>query len=275
LPNTAEALGAKTKLEPVSAAPALSRNHLKETALKAYKKQTTKLRRDKLIIEFLPMVHRIVRQIATFLKPPLSKEDLVSAGTIGLVKAARDFDSSRQAEFKTYAYIRIRGAILDELRGWSFAPSAVNKQFDRAQQIIRDAISATGRPPSDEMLAQKLEIPLEKLYRIFTDARARHFISIHGMNDEAPALGTLLTATGTEQPSERLQNSELAAKLAEQIAQLPEKQRRVIVLYYQKNLTMKQVAEVLKVTESRVSQLHASALFRLSARLRNFDDTRQ
>ena len=250
-------------------------NHLKDAALKAYARQTRKLRRDKLIIEFLPMVRSIVHQIASFLRPPLSKDDLISAGTIGLVKAARDFDSSRDAEFKTYAYIRIKGAVLDELRGWSFAPAAAKKQLDRAHRIVGEALAEYGTAPSDKALAEKLDIPVEKMYRIFAEARARHFLSIHGMSDDAPALGSMLAATGTEQPGDRLQQSELVEELTNQISQLPQKQRRIIVLYYHKHLTMKQIAAVLKVTESRVSQLHASALFRLSVRLRKFDDTRQ
>ena len=86
-------------------------------ALRAYDDQTRRRRQDELIVQYLPLVHRIVRQVASYLQPPLSHEDLISAGAIGLVKAARDFDPTRDAEFKTYAYIRIRGAVIDELRG--------------------------------------------------------------------------------------------------------------------------------------------------------------
>jgi RNA polymerase sigma factor for flagellar operon FliA len=275
LSDAAVAAQAPPRIENVKTPSPPQQNHLKDTALKAYASQTRKLRRDKLIIEFLPMVRSIVHQIASFLRPPLSKDDLISAGTIGLVKAARDFDSSREAEFKTYAYIRIKGAVLDELRGWSFAPAAAKKQLEHAHQIVGEAIAETGTAPSDKDLAEKLDMPVEKMYRMFTEARARHFLSIHGMNDEAPALGSMLVANGTEQPGDRLQQSELIEELTNQISQLPQKQRRIIVLYYHKHLTMKQIAAVLKVTESRVSQLHASALFRLSVRLRKFDDTRQ
>jgi len=252
----------------------LGQNHLKDAALKAYTRQTKKIRADKLIIEFLPMVHRIVRQVVSFLRPPLSNEDLVSAGTIGLVKAARDFDPSRDAEFKTYAYIRVRGAVLDELRSWSFTPAAVKKQLGRARQLARQIIQQTGREPSDEELAKELGISVEKMHKLFEDARARHFLSIHGMSDEAPTLGSTLAAAGTKGPGDRLEHAELVAELTNQIQQLPTKQRRIIILYYHKELTMKQVAQVLKITESRVSQLHASALFKLSIRLRQWDDTR-
>ena len=261
LSDTAVAGPEPSRIDNATTPSPTDQNHLKDAALKAYASQTRKLRRDKLI--------------ASFLRPPLSKEDLISAGTIGLVKAARDFDSSRDAEFKTYAYIRIKGAVLDELRSWSFAPAAAKKQLDRAHRIVGEAIAESGTAPSDKALAEKLDIPVEKMYRIFAEARARHFLSIHGMSDDAPALGSMLAAGGTEQPGDRLQQSELVEELTKQISQLPQKQRRIIVLYYHKHLTMKQIAAVLKVTESRVSQLHASALFRLSVRLRKFDDTRQ
>ena len=251
-----------------------AQNHLKEAALKAYTRQTKKIRQDEFILEFLPMVHKIVQQVVSFLRPPLSREDLVSAGTIGLVKAARDFDPTRDAEFKTYAYIRVRGAVLDELRSWSFTPASVKKQFDQAQQLLRQITKQTGQVPSDEDLAQKLGMTVEKMYRMFENARAKHFLSIHGISDEAPALGASLVATDTNQPGDRMERDELVGELTRQIQQLPEKQRKIIILYYHKALTMKQIASVLKITESRVSQLHASALFKLSVKLRQWDDTR-
>ena len=253
--------------------PANHKNHLKDAAVKAYTRQTKKIRTDKLIIEFLPMVHRIVHQAVSFLRPPLSNEDLVSAGTIGLVKAARDYDPSKDAEFKTYAYIRVRGAVLDELRSWSFAPATVKKQFERARQLARQITKQTGKPPSERELAEKLGISVEKMYKLFEDARARHFLSMHGMTDETPPLGSTLADAGAGQPAEKLEHNEMVAELTKQIQQLPEKQRKVIILYYHKELTMKQIAQVLNVTESRVSQLHASALFRLSNKLRQWDDT--
>jgi len=274
LADTAVAGTGRQRLEAVSPPQPPVGDHLKNSALKAYTQQTKKARRDERIIEFLPMVHRIVHQVVSFLRPPLSKEDLVSAGTIGLVKAARDFDPARDASFKTYAYIRIRGAVLDELRGWSFTPATVKKHIDRAQQLAAQIIQQTGKAPSDAELAEKLGIGLDKMYKMFEDARRRHFLSIHGLSDEGPVLGSMLAATGTKWPGHRLEQAELVAELTKQIGRLPTKQRRVIVLYYNEELTMKQIAGVLKITESRVSQLHASALFKLSVRLRQFDDSR-
>ncbi len=257
-----------------TAAPAQSRDHLKGTALKAYNQHTKKAATDKLVVDFLPLVHKIVHQIASYLHPPLTREDLVSAGTIGLIKAARDFDSTKEAEFKTYAYIRVRGAVLDELRSWSFTPSSIKKQFEQAQQLVKDYVEASGVEPTDEQLAQMLGITTDKMYRMFETARARHFLSIHGINEEAPALGRSLMCKNTEDPGSRIEKEELSAKLAEAIGQLPEKQKQIILLYYHKELTMKEAAMVLEVTESRVSQLHAAALFKLSTKLKLWDKSK-
>ena len=257
-----------------TAAPAQSRDHLKGTALKAYNQHTKKAAADKLVVDFLPLVHKIVHQIASYLHPPLTREDLVSAGTIGLIKAARDFDSTKEAEFKTYAYIRVRGAVLDELRSWSFTPSSIKKQFEQAQQLVRDYVETNGVEPTDEQLAKMLGITTDKMYRMFETARARHFLSIHGINEEAPALGKSLMCKSTEDPGSRIEKQELSVKLAEAIGQLPEKQKQIILLYYHKELTMKEAAMVLEVTESRVSQLHAAALFKLSTKLKLWDKSK-
>lgn len=254
-----------------------SRGHLNNVALRAYSGQKQSLRagvEDAQIAEYLPLVGKIARQVVTYLKPPLSFEDMVSAGTVGLVRAARDYDPSHQAEFKTYAYIRIRGAILDELRCWSFVPANLNRRIREAQKLSRKIAEETGAPPTDPELAERLRITIEELYETFENARAQHFVSLDGSDDESPALGSILAAPHANSPEERLERAELVEKLAEAIQQLFEKQRQVVLLYYQQQLTMKQIAEVLEITESRVSQLHASALFSLSVKLRQWKDGR-
>ncbi|MBW8014799.1 MAG: sigma-70 family RNA polymerase sigma factor [Planctomycetes bacterium] len=247
---------------------------LKGLAAKAYASGQKKHDPDKMVIEYLPMVGRIVDQVTTYIKPPLTKEDLVSAGSVGLVKAARDFDPTRNAEFKTYAYIRVKGAIIDELRSWSFAPANLSKQIQQAEEISRENIEKTGFIIEDEKLAGKMDITVDKLYKIFENARSRHFMSIHGLNDDEPALGDVLIAHKTDTPESAIEKRELASMLAECITNLPEKQRQVIILYYHQELTMKEASLALEVTESRVSQLHASAIFSLSSQLKEYDDGR-
>ena len=254
-----------------------SRKHLNNVALRAYSGQRQSLQSpiaDTQIAEFLPMVHKIARQVVIYLKPPLSFEDMVSAGAVGLVRAARDFDPSHQAEFKTYAYIRIRGAILDELRCWSFVPANLNKRIREAQQLSRKITEQTGTTPADSELAEGLGITVEELYETLEKARAQHFMSLDESTDDSPAMGRLLAAPHTSSPDEQIEKTELVEKLAEAIELLFEKQRQVVLLYYQQQLTMKQIAEILEITESRVSQLHASALFSLSTKLRQWKDGR-
>lgn len=251
-----------------------SRKHLKTIALRAYSGHRKQSVENERITELLPMVHKITQRVVTYLKPPLSYEDLVSAGTIGLIKAVRDYNPSCQADVKTYAYIRIKGAILDELRGWSFISANLSRKVRKVMQLSRKITDQTGTAPTDDELAEKLGITIDELYKTFENARSLNFISIDGSGDETSGWRDVLASPNATTPEKQLEKNELIDKLAEAIQQLPEKQRQTILLYYKQNLTMKQVAEVLGITESRVSQLHAIALFNLSVKLRLWKDGR-
>lgn len=245
---------------------------LKAAAKNAYNGQKGQYIDDDQIAQFLPMVHKIVNRTVTYLQPSLSIEDLVSAGTVGLIKAARDYNPSRKAEFKTYAYIRIRGAILDELKNQSFVPAAVNKQIREATKLRIDLTEQKGVAPTDDELARGLHVSVEKLYKTFENARAKYFVSIDNDSEDASFLGSSLVADDATQPSGQMEQAELIDKLTEAIGELEQRQRQIIVLYYQQELTMKQIAEVFDITEARVSQLHAKALFSLSVKLGQWRD---
>jgi len=249
-----------------------SREHLRTVALRTYSGQKKQRLDDEQITQLLPMVHKIAHRVVTYLKPPLSFEDLISAGTIGLLKAARDFDSSRQAAFKTYAYIRIKGAILDELRSLSLLPVNFNKQVLKALELSRRISEQTGTVPTTDELAEKLGISVDKVYELFETARAQHFVSIDGFGQDRPALSEFLASTDPARPDSRLERTELIDKLTKAIQQLDQKRRQIILLYYHQHLTMKQIADIMNITESRVSQLHASAIFNLSIKLRKWKD---
>jgi RNA polymerase sigma factor for flagellar operon FliA len=225
------------------------------------------------IAQFLPLVHKIAQRAATYLRPPLTYDDLVSAGTVGLVKAARDYDPSFQAEFKTYAYIRIKGAILDELRGWAFIAPAVHKQIRKTAQLSLEITKQTGVPPTEAQLAEKLGVTLDEVYQTLDNARAQQFLSIDGCGENSLSLANVLSDSRTKTPEEQFERTELIDRLAVAISQLDERQRQVILLYYQQHLTMKQIAKVFNITEPRVSQLHSSAIFNLSVKLRQANDT--
>jgi len=247
---------------------------LRAAARSAYGQQRTETVGDDLVDRFLPMVHKIVQRAVVYLKPPLSREDLVSAGIVGLLKAARDYDPSHEAEFQTYAYIRIRGAVLDELKAHSFLPSGTNKQIREAVKLRIDLTEQRGVAPTDEELAEKLHISVDKLFQLYHHARAKHFLSFEDMFEDDSS-SCLPAADGTPAPSHRAERTELIEQLSRAIEQLDERQRQLIVLYYQQDLTMKQIAEVFGLTEPRVSQLHAKAIFNLSVKMRHYEYERE
>ncbi len=268
---SAEAKDITVEQQP-QAAGGKTRGRLK-AAQRAYAGQKKQPFDKEQVVQFLPLVHKIAQRVATYLRPPLTYDDLVSAGTVGLVKAACDYDPSFPAEFKTYAFIRIKGAIIDELRGWAFVPSTVNRQIRRTMDLSMEITKQTGRPPSEGEIAEKLGLTVDEVYDTLENARVQQFLSIDGSGEGTPALANILSSPEAKTPEENYEQAELISRLAQAIQQLDERQRRIILLYYHQNLTMKQIAEVFEITEPRVSQLHATALFNLSTIMRQWDDT--
>lgn len=244
--------------------------HLRAAARRTYSQNDSETN-DELITRFLPLVHKVAQRIGTYLKPPLNYEDLVSAGTMGLIKAAKDFNPAFKAEFITYAFIKIKGAILDELRAWSFVPAAVEKQIQLASITTTDFLEHTGRMPTDDELADKLNISVKKLFDVYEGARAKNFISIDENYSEGFSFSDLLSDSTTQSPGEMLEKNELTEILAKAITELNEKQRHIVLLYYQQGLTMKQIAQVMHITEPRVCQIHAAAVFSLSLKLKSWN----
>lgn len=242
---------------------------LRAKASEAYREQSRTAMEDELIVQYLPLVRHIVERVASGLGRRIDREELVSAGTLGLVRAARAYDTSKHAEFKTYAYIRIRGAVIDELRNLSFVSPSIHRLVRRIRRAHEAFVVDVGRPPSDEELAERAEIGIEKFYRTMEQARSQHFLSIHGLSEDQPALGNLIPADQTPSPESEAQRREQLARLTQAVKELPERDRKVILLYYERDLTMKEAAQVLGVTESRISQMHASALFKLSMKMRS------
>lgn len=241
---------------------------IRAKASRAYCSVNREEQEEKWILDHLPLVRHIVNKLTAQVLCKIDMDDLISAGTLGLVKAARAYNASMDAEFKTYAYIRITGAVIDEIRKRSFVPSAVHGQILNIQRVYRKFATERGRPPSDEELAQEVCLPLDQLYKVLEAARRQHFLSIHGMGDEQSLLGPLAPADKTIGPADQVEQQEQIERLTKAIGELPERDRVIVLLYYERDLTMKETAKVLGVTESRVSQLHAAALFKLSMKLK-------
>jgi len=242
---------------------------LRAKAAEVYTTQSRETREQERVLAHLPLVRHIVQKIVGHVGRRADLDDLISAGTLGLVKAARAFDPGKHAEFSTYAYIRIRGAVIDELRGRSFTTPDTNRNIREVRKAHQTFQAVNGRPPTDDELAAQAGIPIEKLYRTFEDSRRRHFLSFNGLSDDQPSLGALLPADESTSPEPTAERHELVSRMARAIQELSERDRTVILLYYDKDLTMKEIAETLGITESRVSQVHAAALFRLGVKLRS------
>ena len=248
-----------------------SKKHLAAVAVRAYDRAGKQSEED-LITQYLPLVHKIVNKVASYLKAPLTKEDLVSAGCIGLIKAAQAYDPYKDADFKTYAYIRIRGAVIDELRSWTFTPSKVNKKIHELEAACHELHLELGTFPDDNQIAQRMDISVDELYKLYDSSRGQSFLSLDRQSDDGFSFADTMKSD-IDSPSHRLDKEELVSQLTHAVLELPEKQRQIIVLYYQQELTMKEVANVLDITESRVSQLHSSAIFRLQVKMKEFNDS--
>ena len=236
-------------------------------ASKAYAQQSRQAAEEEWILAYLPLVRHIVQRVTRTLGSHGDVEDLISAGTVGLVKAARAFDPSKEVEFKTYAYIRIRGAVIDELRGRSFVPAAVHNEIRRVRQAYERHLATTGKPPADEELAAVAGVSVEKLYKLWEEARKQNFLSIHGLADDQPNAAAFHPPAREPSPDRQAERKELLQKLTDAVAALPKRDRLAVLLYYDRDLTMKESAHVLGVTESRFSQMHARAIFRLAVKM--------
>lgn len=252
----------------ISSSEELPNRALRAKASQAYGQSSREVVEERQILDNLPLVRHIVQKVTAQMSHGVDVEELISAGTLGLVKAARGFDPSRDADFRTYAYIRIRGAVIDELRGRSFVPATKLHMIRDIQRAGRRFASINGRPPSDEELAAEMNMDCQELYSVMEEASRQHFMCIHGLSEEPSVLQPLMPLDRGPSPQSQAQRRELMEGLAKAIMQLPQRDRQVLMLYYERDLTMKEVAAVLKVTESRVCQLHASAVLKLSMTLK-------
>lgn len=226
--------------------------------------------RDRLIEEFGPVVRYIAQRLAFRLPPSLDVQDLIHAGVIGVMDAIEKYDPSKQVQFKTYAEFRIRGAMLDQLRSLDWVPRSVREKVGRLQAALEKIEKRLERHPTTEELAGELQISLEECEHLLSDARGVALLSLDdlGLHESEPRRLLETLADGrSEDPLLSLLAEETKRKLLSGIKALPEKERLVIALYYQDDLTMREIGQVLGVTESRVCQLHAQAIVRLKGKL--------
>jgi len=225
---------------------------------------------DDLVMQELSQVYYIASRIRERLPQHVDLEDLVSAGVIGLLEASRTFDSSKNAQFKTFAKFRIRGAILDSLREMDWSPRDLRRQSRRLEEAHDKLRLGLGRNPSEPELALEMEISLTELQKLLGEISSLEIGSLRTISPDSGKdedLCEFLPDDRDESPLAQFLSSEMRELLTRAIAELPDKERQVLVLYYFEELTMKEVGVALGVGESRVSQIHSMAVVRLRARM--------
>jgi RNA polymerase sigma factor for flagellar operon FliA len=234
--------------------------------------------RAALLDRHLGLVHHVARRMAARVSDVVEVDDLVSAGTLGLVQALEGFDLSRGLAFSTFAMRRIQGAILDELRSRDWVPRSVRARGRQLAQAVSELEARLGRTPSPAEVAERLGIELTTYWRWREDVDGAVLVSLDSAappeHGDAASLEETLGDPEAAIPGAALEADEAASLLQHAIGRLPARERTVLALYYDEQLTLRQIAEVLHVTESRVSQLRSQALRRLRQRLHPAQDPR-
>ena len=228
--------------------------------------QADRCGQDELVVQHAPLVKRIAYHLLSRLPACVQAEDLIQAGMIGLLEAGRNYDPSQGASFETYAGIRIRGAMLDEIRKGDWAPRSLHRRIREISQAIREIEGEKGRDAKDFEVAERLNISLDEYYQALQDANNHQVLSFEDLPTKDTAMTEGLSAN-IQGPLDALMQEDTKRILAQAIESLPERERLVMSLYYDEELNLRETGEVLGVSESRVCQIHSQAMLRLRARI--------
>ncbi|MEW6754759.1 MAG: FliA/WhiG family RNA polymerase sigma factor [Candidatus Latescibacterota bacterium] len=225
------------------------------------------------LVEYLPLVKYIAGRLAVGLPRSVEMDDLINAGVVGLIEAHHHFDAAKGVKFETYASLRIRGAILDELRGMDWVPRSTRARAREIERVIARLEGDLGRSPTEVELAEGLGVTLGEYYVMIDDVSSATLLSLDELtygDDEDKPVALVDTVRSQNQPSAlaNLEREEMRDLLAESLGELSEQERLVVALYYYEELTLKEIGQVLELSESRVSQLHTKAVLSLRAKLR-------
>jgi RNA polymerase sigma factor FliA len=238
-----------------------------------YRRSGDKGIRDRLILTYAPLVKYVAGRLGSGLPAHVDDGDLVSYGLLGLMSAIERYDPERDIKFETYAIARIRGSILDELRSMDWVPRSVRARARAIERAMTELEAKLGRAPTDDEIAAKVGISQEELEDSLTDISRSSIAALDelwtasGSGGDQIALIDTIEDESVPDPQSAISATETAQTMADAVARLPERERLVVTLYYYEDLTLREIGEVLGVTESRVSQLHTKAILRLKARL--------
>ncbi len=225
--------------------------------------------REQMLLEHLPTVRYVARRIHERLPQHVDLEDLISAGMVGLIDAFSKFDHSKQVQFKSYAQFRIRGAILDSLRTLDWSPRELRRKGRAVEEAIRTVTQRVGRAPNDQEIAVEMSLSLVAYQQLLGELKGLEIGSLHieRTEDSGDEELAYIPAAPEQDPLLQCMKGETRQRLIDAIDELPDKERLVLTLYYYEELTMKEIGLTLGVVESRVSQIHSSAVVRLRSAL--------
>jgi RNA polymerase sigma factor for flagellar operon FliA len=230
--------------------------------------------RETFVIQYSPLVKFVAGKVAVGMPHNVEFDDLVGFGSIGLLDAIDKYDPDRGVKFKTYAVTRIRGAIFDELRQIDWVPRSVRKKAKELEETIAGLESQMGRTATDQEIASSMGLNDEEYSRTIMKISATSIVSLNEVwsgadENEKSSIGDTIEAPISLHPDVMVEKEEMRRVIIDAIKELPEKEKQILVLYWYEDLTLKEIGQVMKVTESRVSQLHSKAMLRLRAKLTN------
>ncbi len=238
--------------------------------LQAYRTSIDEGEKERIIKDLLPYIKYTAYRIAWRLPPQLTVDDLVSVGIIGLLDAIDRYDPSRQANLKTYAEYRIKGSMLDELRAAEWTPKHLQKKINTIKATYSSLEQKLGRPPSEEEVAEELDIDLDELFKLLNNANASISISLDEIESRVDRNGNgdynihdHIRDDKSDDPLTELEKADSRKHLKKAITRLPEREQMILSLYYWEELTFREIGQILQISESRVSQLHSQALIRI------------
>ncbi|MCG8383301.1 MAG: RNA polymerase sigma factor FliA [Gammaproteobacteria bacterium] len=223
--------------------------------------------KNDLVTKHVTLVKRIAFHLLNRLPPSVQAEDLIQAGMIGLLDASRHYDASQGASFETYAGIRIRGAMLDEIRRSDWTPRSVHRKARDASEAMREVEQRTGRDATDKEVADEMGIMLSEYHQILRESLSARIFSYDQPSDDPEMEGFPALESPEPPPSIKNQNERFQQNLAEEIKRLPERESLVMSFYYNDELNLREIGEILGVSESRVCQIHGQAIVRLRTRM--------
>jgi RNA polymerase sigma factor for flagellar operon FliA len=228
-----------------------------------------------LVQKYLPLVSAVMGRLAMTLPEHVDHDDLYSVGLIGLLQALRNYNPECGTSFETYARVRVRGAMLDELRRMDWVPRTIHEKARRIKTVLGELEQKLGKTPTEAQMAKAMNLSLKEYEELLDEVRPAAFVCLDAVNssedgDSGP-LYEVIADTAHEGPVEKVSNNELKQVIFERLKELPEMQRKVLALYYLEDMHLREIAEVFQLTESRICQIHAQAILAIRSYLQRFE----